>query len=261
LRNVDAEALFQSLYHGLAQEHDDLIASTLCSFLGTLMTRLDGSKRDLAEQQLYDMAYSHSVQSVRQTLLRQLSLKATSPDAINKLYDIWKSESASFLNNRDYTKMAYHLAIMRPDIWNDILATQRERLKNMDELNEFDFVSRACNPDSLVQQRLFNELLEVENRRVEPWVRTMLALLNNPVREPWSNRYLVAGLDELEEIQRTGDIFFPGYWLSSLLEGHCSLEACEMVNKWIDSHPMLAPALKNKLLENAYWLLEMQDVK
>ena len=258
LRNVDAETLFLSFYHGLAQEHDDLIASTLCSFLGNLMTRLDGAKRDTAEQQLFDMACSHNVQSVQQTLLRQLSLKATSPDVINKLYDFWESQSASFFNNRDYMNVAYHLAIMKPDIWNDILATQRGRLKNNDELNEFDFVSRACNPDSLVQQQLFNELLEEENRRVEPWARTMMALLNDPMREPWSNRYLAPGLDELEEIQRTGDIFFPGYWLSGLLDGHSSIEARETVNEWIDTHPTLAPALMNKLLENAYWLLEMQ---
>ena len=157
--------------------------------------------------------------------------------------------------------MAYHLAIMFPERWQNILAVQHNRLKTDDERREFEFVSRACNPDTLVQQQLFNELLEVENRRVEPWVRTMLALLNDPVREPWSNRYLVPGLDELEEIQRTGDIFFPGYWLSSLLDGHHSLDARDIVNGWIEAHPMLAPALKNKLMENAYWLLEMKYLK
>jgi aminopeptidase N len=84
----------------------------------------------------------------------------------------------------------------------------------------------------------------------------MLALLNDPVREPFSNRYLVPGLDALEEIHRTGDIFFPGYWLSSLLGGHRSDEAREIIKSWIQTHPSLSPALMNKLNENAYWLLE-----
>ena len=151
--------------------------------------------------------------------------------------------------------MAYHLAIVEPDKWQQILATQRERLMTDDELNEFDFVSRACNPDEQLQQQLFDELLRAENRRVEPWARAMLALLNDPTREPYSNRYLEPGLDALEEIQRTGDIFFPGYWLSSLLGGHHSAQAREIVQTWIDAHQSLAPALKNKLMENAYWIL------
>ena len=252
---IDAKTLFGSFFTGLERETDDLIASTLCSFLGTLTTRLDVQDRTLAEQQLMDMAQNHSLMSVRQTLLRQLSLKAVSPDVLDRLYTIWELKSASFFNNRDYMRLAWHLAIMRPGEWQTILAVQRDRLSTDDERRQFDFVSRACNPDPDVQQRLFNELLKVENRRVEPWARTMLALLNDPSREPYSNRYILPGLDVLEEIQRTGDIFFPGYWLSSLLDGHSSDEARQLVKSWIESHPSLEPALMNKLKENAYWLI------
>ncbi len=258
LGTIKATELMNMLLEFLSHEKNELIASTTCTFINNLISRLDSEPRAETEQQLFEMMQTHSLPSVRQTLLRQLSLKAISPNVVDKLYDIWEKHSASFLNNRDYMRMAYHLAIMLPERWQDILAVQHDRLTTDDERREFDFVSRACNPDSQVQQQLFNELLEVENRRVEPWARTMLALLNDPVREPWSNRYLEPGLDELEEIQRTGDIFFPGYWLSSLMEGHQSPEARETVVKWIDTHPQLAPALKNKLLENAYWLLEMQ---
>ena len=258
LGTIKATELMNMLLEFLSHEKNELIASTTCTFINNLISRLDSDPRAETEQQLFEMMKTHSLSSVRQTLLRQLSLKAISPNVVDKLYDIWEKHSASFLNNRDYMCMAYHLAIMLPEKWQDILAVQHDRLTTDDERREFEFVSRACNPDSLVQQQLFNELLEVENRRVEPWARTMLALLNDPVREPWSNRYLEPGLDELEEIQRTGDIFFPGYWLSSLLEGHQSPEARETVARWINTHPQLAPALKNKLLENAYWLLEMQ---
>ena len=152
-------------------------------------------------------------------------------------------------------RMAYHLAIMRPQQWQEILDEQRGRLDNVDQQREFDFISRACNPDTLVQQQLFDELLMAENRRVEPWARDMLALLNDPTREPLSNRYLIPGLDALQEVQRTGDIFFPGYWLTGLLSGHHSDEAKALVKQWIGMHADLEPALMNKLKENAYWLL------
>lgn len=253
--NVDAESLFNSLFKGLLLEQNDLIASTLCSFLGTIVTRLDGEGRENAEQQLFDVAGNHTLQSVRQNLLRQLSLKATSQRVVDALYTIWEHQGAPSFNNRDYMRMAYHLALMRTGEWQAILAMQRNRLTTDDERREFDFVSRACNPDKAIQQQLFNDLLKVENRRVEPWARTMLALLNDPVREPYSNRYLEPGLDALEEIQRTGDIFFPGYWLSSLLDGHQSDEARQIVANWIETHSTLNPALMNKLKENAYWLI------
>ena len=259
LGNMDAMALFQSLYNGLTREHNDLVASTICSTLGTLMTRLDDTDRVDAELQLFEMSRNHEIESVRQALMRQLSLKASSADVINNLYAIWESRGALFFNHRDYMGMAYHLALMLPERWQEILATQRGRLATDDERREFDFISRACNPDEQVQQQLFNDLLKVENRRVEPWVRQMLALLNDPSREPMSNRYLVPGLDALEEIQRTGDIFFPGYWLSNLLIGHKSDEARQIVNAWIETHQSLSPALMNKLLENAYWLLDRKD--
>ena len=74
------------------------------------------------------------------------------------------------------------------------------------------------------------------------------------MREPFSNRYLKSGLDALNEIQQTGDIFFPGDWLASLLYGHQSEEACAIVRTWINTHSDLSPALMNKLKENAYLL-------
>jgi aminopeptidase N len=256
LGNIGAEDLLETLLTILGQETNELIASTVCSDIAALCSRIEDSQRPALEQRLLEMAQSHGLQSVRQTLLRHLGTTAVSPMVVEWLYDIWQNQGSPLLNQRDYTRMAYHLALMRPDTWQQILDTQRTRLKTDDERNEFDFVSRACDPDEAVQQQLFEELLKVENRRVEPWARTMLALLNDPTREPFSNRYLESGLDALEEIQRTGDIFFPGYWLSSLMGGHRSNEAREIVQTWINGHTSLKPALMNKVNENAYWLLK-----
>ena len=255
LGNLDAGTLFRSLCDGLSREHNDLVASTMCSILGTLLTRLDDAERGNAELRLFEMAQHHSMESVRQSLLRQLSLTAVSPGVINGLYTIWNDRSASFFNNRDYMRLAYHLAIMLPDRWERILDAQRGRELTADQRREFDFISRACNPDTLAQRQLFSELLEAENRRVEPWARDMMALLNDPTRESLANSYLIPGLDALEDVQRTGDIFFPGYWLSGLLSGHRSNEAKQLVRGWIDAHSDMDPALMNKLKENAYWLL------
>lgn len=255
LGSITATELMNVLLEFLTHEKNELIASTTCSYIGDVMACLDHKERVITEQRLFEMSQQHPLQSVRQTLLRQLSLRAVSQKVVNQLSDIWEKQSAAFLNPRDYMRMAYHLAIMQPDRWQHILDVQRDRLGNEDQRREFDFISRACNPDTQVQQQLFNELLQAENRRIEPWARDLLALLNDPTREPFSNRYITTGLDILPEIQRTGDIFFPGYWLSGLLSGHHSDEAKALVRQWIETHPDLEPALMNKLKENAYWLL------
>ena len=255
LGNITASELARVLLEFLEHENNELIASTTCSYLGDLLACLEGKQRAATEQRLFGLSQQHGLQSVRQTLLRQLSIMAVSPVVLDKLYAIWKDKSASFFNSRDYMRLAYHLAILHPNRWQQIVDQQRGRLDNVDQQREFDFISRACNPDTLVQQQLFDELLMAENRRVEPWARDMLALLNDPTREPLSNRYLIPGLDALQEVQRTGDIFFPGYWLTGLLAGHRSEGAKQVVRQWIDAHTSLDAALMNKLKENAYWLL------
>lgn len=252
--NTTAAWMLGTLITYLAQEENPLVATTICNYLGRVLKEVTPDERSFAEYTLYNHAQQHSITSVRQQLLRMLSTTATSKSILDNIYTLWKNKASELLDERDYSRMAYHLAIMRPAEWQQILTTQRSRLKTDDERAEFDYISRACNPDEQAQQQLFNDLLKAENRRVEPWARSLLALLNDPTREPLSNRYLVPGLDALEEIQRTGDIFFPGYWLSSLFSGHQSEEAKSIVKNWITAHPSLSPALMNKLKENAYYL-------
>ena len=252
---VTAQWLFGTLLTYLAQEEQPLVAATVCSYLHRALLDIGSEERDFAEYSLLNLAKQHSLPSVRQQLLRLLAATATSKTVVGELEQMWKTRSESLLNDRDYTTMAYHLALMSPYDWKLILDTQRSRLKTDDERREFDYVSRGCNPDKQVQQQLFNDLLKAENRRVEPWARQLLSLLNDPTREPQSNSYLQPGLDALEDVQRTGDIFFPGDWLSALLGGHRSPEAKTIVSTWMATHPTLNPSLMNKLREHAYWLL------
>ena len=144
---------------------------------------------------------------------------------------------------------------MRPAQWQEIIRTQRQRLHNADELREFDYVARACHPDTAEQRKLFFSLIRKENRGTEPWARELLGLLCCSARENISNSYITPGLEALQDIQRTSDIFFPGYWLGALLSQHRSREAREAVRKFISTHPDYPETLMNKLKENAYPLL------
>lgn len=257
---TSAEA-FKSLCNGVENEENALIASTCADCLVSEVEAMDmgASERQEAEWCLWNLAESHPVPSCRQKLTRALFALATDSRIINTLYGMWQNQTGSLLNQNDYTNLCYELALRMPASWEQILATQRARLsRNADLLREFDFISRACNPSQEAQQELFNTLLEPANRAVEPWVRRLLALLNSPLREPGNNCFIGPGLDELLEVKQTGDIFFPKNWVASLLGGHRSDQARQLVLDFINTHPDYPKSLSNKLLQAAYHLLDKQ---
>ena len=57
-------------------------------------------------------------------------------------------------------------------------------------------------------------LRDPANREHEPWVLEALGYLHHPMVAKRSEHYILPSLEMLEEIKSTGDIFFPGSWIS-----------------------------------------------
>jgi len=55
----------------------------------------------------------------------------------------------------------------------------------------------------------------------------------------------------LQEIQVTGDIFFPSRWLGSTLGNHTSPEAVKIVTDFLENKPNYNAQLKMKILQSA----------
>ena len=64
----------------------------------------------------------------------------------------------------------------------------------------------------------------------------------------------------LQEIQLTGDIFFPKQWLDATLGGYQSKEAHEIVNQFLETHPDYPENLKGKILQSADFLKRSQFI-
>jgi aminopeptidase N len=152
--------------------------------------------------------------------------------------------------------MAYRLAIVRPERREEILNKERGRLMTQELKDEFDFVSRVCNPSAEARTQLFNELLKPENRKQEVWVLQTLRLLNSDVYEPQSNSYIQPALKALPSLLETNSIFFPTNWAKALLEGHKSEGAKQEVTSFLNSSSC-PDNLKNKARE-ASWVLMKQ---
>ena len=67
----------------------------------------------------------------------------------------------------------------------------------------------ALSADVQVRDAFFASLSQEQNREKEAWVASALSYLHHPLRSHTSEKYLKQSLDLLEEIQLTGDIFFP----------------------------------------------------
>jgi aminopeptidase N len=132
-----------------------------------------------------------------------------------------------------------------------IIARQRERIAGRERLERFDFVTPAVSQDTSARDAFFGSLRDPANREREPWVLEALGYLHHPSVAESSEKYILPSLEMLEEIKSTGDIFFPGSWISTTLAGHSSPEARATVEKFLDDHPGYPADLKLKILQAA----------
>jgi aminopeptidase N len=253
-RIAPAEAA-ATLLAALGRESNPLIASQMIGNLEFVCTHTDAAESRDIELRLSDMADTLAQPSARLQLQRKLCAMMREDETIEKIYEIWSTNSSELWSESDYTTAAYELAIRRPQLSDSILRAQRLRITNPDRLRQFDFVSRACTADTASLDSLFDELHNPANRRVEPYAEALLRYLNHPLRDVRSARYVIPALEMLPEIQRTGDIFFPAKWAQALLSGHRSTEARAALNRYLTEHPECPTLLRNKILEAAFPLL------
>ena len=248
---------FSELYRLMVKERNPQIMSTAIEHMFKILEDVNVDQRAALELCMMDLLNENRTNECHQYIIRKMSSCVSSPEVLDQIESIWRSHNDPLLNEHDYMEMAYRLAIMHPQQWQEILSTQRARLTTDDLKNEFDYVCRACNPDGNQRLQLFNDLLRPENRQKEPWAIAMLRLLNSDVFEPQSNGYIESSLKSLEYIQQTSDIFFPSKWMKALMSGHKSREAAQAIDSFIKATPNYPSNLKNIVLE-ASWILMKQ---
>jgi aminopeptidase N len=102
-----------------------------------------------------------------------------------------------------------------------------------------------------VRNQFFNSLRIGENRSQEAWVGAGLDNLHHPLRADTSEQFILPALELIEEIQATGDIFFPTRWLSATLGGHTSGNAADIITVFLVQAETLSPRLRRKVLQAA----------
>ena len=260
-RTISSESYMEAMLDYLPGENNSLLFSAALGYIGNCQ-RLYPSDPKKLEQVLWRIVTTAEQPQRRLQAFRQYRSIARSPEAVGRLYALWKDGKAPAgcsLSENDYISLSYGLAIQMPDKADEIVATQQARITNPDRKRQYAFISPSVSPRKEVRDSVFASLLVAGNRRVEPWASAALSNLNCQLRQKEAVGYIRPALEVLQEVQRTGDIFFPRDWVRALLSGHTSPEAKKEVDDFFATHPDYPVLLSNKIRQQADHLYRLHD--
>ncbi|QNM84455.1 peptidase M1 [Polaribacter pectinis] len=216
------------------------------------------------ETTIFNLLESELPKNIKRTLFGLYQSVAFSEVGTSNLYEIWskkKNIENLFLNENDYTSLAIKLAIFKHPKANEILEEQQTRISNPDRLERFKWLLPSLSNDESVRDEFMKSLLQKENREKESWVQSALNNIHHPLRQGSSTKHLKSILEKLEEVQLTGDIFFPKGWLASSIGNYSSKEAFDILSEFLDENPNYNPILEKKLLQTTDNLSRAQEIK
>jgi aminopeptidase N len=259
-REIEPLEMVRSLTRLIPEEHNQLILDLALDQLGTIywsfLTDDQRSGQQAAiEQMLWDGVEDpdHDA-SLKRIFFSSYRNAAMSDEALDRLYEIWSGRMQVHglsLSETDLISLASELSVKMPDRFEHIVATQLDRITNPDRRREFEFIMPALSNDRETRDQFFDSLMDADNRRIESWVRTALGYLHHPHRVDESEQYLQASLEILEELQVTGDIFFPSQWLNLTLQHYWSDSAVETVRTFLEERPDYNEQLRMRVLQAA----------
>ncbi|NOW93739.1 M1 family aminopeptidase [Mucilaginibacter sp. SG564] len=266
-RYFKPQELLSIFSKGLAREKEETNLRLLTGYMGNIYWEFitpavrDAIAADL-ENNLWYALQQQEKPNNKKVLFRAYQDVYLTRAAIKNIYTIWQQQKPPLgvkLNEDDYTSLALSIAL-KSDSVPGVLQMQETRIANVDRKKRLEFLIPALSSDEQERDRFFNSLQDVKNRQKEAWVTTALIYLHHPLRQKTSEKYLLKSLELVEEIQRTGDIFFPQSWLQAIFGYYQDKEATEVVEKFLSTHPNYNPKLKAKILQNTDNLFRAQKL-
>lgn len=252
-------ALMSAIMGSIPKEKDELIVSRLLGYLSSVYWSLllPEARNNLSaeiEALLWSEASSERSRSSRSAFYSAYRSLAISDEGVARLRRLWSGEeevSGLPLSETDKINLASGLAVRGVADAEEVLSKQEGLIENPDRLARFRFLRDSLSQDINVRNEFFESLSLAQNRSREAWVGAGLDNLHHPLRAATSLQYIRPALELIDEIQATGDIFFPTRWLSATLSGHTSVAAAEIVSEFLVESESLSPRLRLKVLQSA----------
>jgi len=255
--------------NAIKREKNELILSYLSSRLQTIYWTFiteeqQNSIQEEFELTTFNLLKSNLTSNLKKTIYNLYKSIAISNQGKENLYKIWNKNLVIddlFLNENDFTSLATSLAIYKHPKADEILKLQQERIQNKDRLARFKWLLPVFSNDENIRGDFMKSLYEPENREKESWVQSALNAVHHPLRHKSSTKHLLSILNELEEVQQTGDIFFPKGWLASSIGNYSSEEAYNILTKFLEENQNLNKSLLKKLHQTTDNLKRAQTLK
>ena len=265
-KKITGEDFISYLLISLEKEKESLNRQLLLSQLNQVFwSFLSDEKRSIytpnIEKLLWELMNENTSVSAKAAYFSSYRDLALSQEATQTLYDIWSGKnkiSGLPVSEQQMIDLAASLALLLPQQAGEIIDSQLMKTLNPDRKKRLKYLQPFLSADIRVRDTAFESLFETENRGVEPWVVDAVRYLNHPLRVKESTHYITPSLELLEEIQKTGDIFFPRQFITSVISGHQSPTAAYYVKKFLLEHPNFPYRLKNKVLMAADILFATQ---
>lgn len=269
LEKVSTLETYQIFLEAIQSEKNELISSYLSGILETIywtfLTDVQQKEvQKITEENLIQLLESELPANIKKTIFGLYESVAISNQGKENLYQLWNKKMTFqnlFLNENDYTKLAILLAIYEHPKSTEILEIQAKKITNPDRLERFEWLLPSVSKDEKVRDEFMKSLLNKENREKESWVEVSLNNVHHPLRQKSSKKHLKSILEKLEEVQLTGDIFFPKGWLASSIGNYSSREANEILKDFLTENPNYNPILLKKLLQTTDNLTRAQKIK
>ena len=257
--NPQPDAYFLELQSLAINEENQLLLDLALTQLRTIYWRFmdpwsRNSQAPALQSRLWQAMLDDEESSRKKIWFDSFTSVAITRDAIQKLYTVWNGElviDGLILSEKDLIKLSQLLAIKMPGRVEEILSQQLQRTQNADDKRRLTFLGPSLSDDQGNRDAFFASLAQEENRQTESWVLEALANLHHPLRVENSEHYLQETLELLEEVQVTGDIFFPKAWVAVSLGNYSSDSAVTTVKTFLEQNPDYNPQLRMKILQAA----------
>ncbi|MDI1325065.1 MAG: M1 family aminopeptidase [Algoriphagus sp.] len=257
LGNLAPDQAFEIFREGILVEKNEILTQLLSSEISTIFWKfLSESERESKlpslEDDLWQLLQNDLPVNIKKSLFSLYSGISYSKLGQNRLYQVWNKdvEIANLkLNPDNFTNLAMTLALFGHLDAERILTEEKSRISNGDKLARFEFLRPALSQDPSVRDSVFISFKDPANREKESWVLSACGYIHHPLHQNSSVKHVTLSLELMEEIQKTGDIFFPKGWISNTAGQHTSKEAADAVKAFLGSRPDYNPVLKNKILQ------------
>ena len=256
---IEPEALLDRALTALQEEADELLIARILGIVEGIYWRLLPEEVRVAaaprvEGVLWEGVERAEANTVKAAFFSAWSDVATTPGAVERMRRIWAREEevpGVPMSESQEIGLAEGLALRGLPEAEAVLDAQAERIANPDRRARFDFVRPSLSADPSVREAFFRSLADPVNREREPWALAGMSYLQHPLRRAHGATLVRDALELMEEIQATGDIFFPTRWAASTLGSHNEPEVVETVTAYLRAHPDLPPRLRGKVLQPA----------